>query len=391
VARLIIHVDMDAFYAAVEVLDNPDLAGKPLIIGALPNERGVVSTCSYEARKFGVRSAMNIKEAYRLCPHGIYVHPNISKYAEVSRRIHKIWDVYTDTVEHVSLDEGYLDVTNSAQLFGGAVCIGQDIKDRTLEQIGLTCSVGIGYSMMSAKIASEEGKPGGLFEIADADALKMLIIDRNVRVICGVGVQTAATLEQNGIKIVRDILANVDKVRDLLGKHGHDIVRLADGVDTRKVATPPKSKSIGKEHTFQKDITDFEYLRDALRLMAKRLSHTIRLDGLRCKTVTLKVTFSDMRQITRSKSGDHVSTAREIFAAVGALLDKIERRPIRLIGISLSGLTAEPTQQLSLFDTAAEERKDDLEQMLFDLQREYGLDKIGTAREKLARENLHDD
>ncbi|MDR2182733.1 MAG: DNA polymerase IV [Clostridiales bacterium] len=389
--RSIIHVDMDAFYAAVEVLFDPALAGKPLIIGALPSERGVVATCSYEARKFGVRSAMNIKEAYRLCPHGIYMHPNMDRYIAASRQIHAIWDDYTDLSEYVSLDEGYLDVTHSAQLFGGAMQIGRDIKERTQKDVGLSCSVGIGYSMMSAKIASEEGKPGGIFEIADARALLRLIVDRNVRVIYGVGVKSAATLAENGVRTVADVLENADKVRELLGKHGHDIVRLAEGVDARRVATPPKSKSLGKEHTFQKDVTNFGYLRDALLLMAKRLSFKIRIGGLSARTVTLKATYGNMVQVTRSKTGPHVSTTREIYEIAAALLDKIERRPIRLIGISLGGLTKEPVQQISLFDEAEDGRLPPLQELLLELQYKYGLDKIATAAELLARENLRAD
>ena len=386
--RSIIHVDMDAFYAAVEVLHNPALAGVPLIIGALPHERGVVATCSYEARKFGVRSAMNIKEAYRLCPHGIYMHPNMDRYAEASRQVRRIWDDYTDLSEHISLDEGYLDVTHSAHLFGGPSHIGHEIKRRTTEEVGLSCSVGIGYSMMSAKIASEEGKPGGIFEIADADALLKLIIDRDVRVIYGVGVKSAAVLAENGVYTVRDVIANADKVRDLLGKHGHDIVQLARGADLRRVATPPKSKSLGKEHTFQKDVTNFGYLRDSLLLMAKRLSFKIRMGGLSAKTVTLKVTYGNMVQVTRSKTGSHVSTTGEIYHMAEALLDKIERRPIRLVGISLSGLTNEPVSQISLFDEAADGKLPPLQDLILELQYKYGLDKIATAREMLARKNL---
>jgi len=195
--KTIIHVDMDAFYAAVEVRDNPELAGKPLIIGALPDERGVVSTCSYEARKYGVRSAMSIKTAYRLCPHGIYMHPNMHKYVAASNIVHKVWDTYTDLVEHISLDEGFLDVTNSAHLFGGAKRIGHEIKKRVKAEAGLTCSVGIGYSMMSAKLASEEKKPDGFFEIPNPESLKALIMDRSVRIIYGVGAKNCGVSSAN--------------------------------------------------------------------------------------------------------------------------------------------------------------------------------------------------
>jgi len=180
--RIILSVDMDMFFAAVEIRDNPELKGKPLIIGALPHERGVVSTCSYEARKYGVRSAMSIKEAYRLCPQGIYMHPNMKKYKEASDAVHGIWAAYTDLIEYVSLDEGFMDITGSAHLFGagssggGAEKIANEIKKRTKSETGLTCSVGIGYSIMSAKLASEELKPDGLFSIPNPESLISLII-----------------------------------------------------------------------------------------------------------------------------------------------------------------------------------------------------------------------
>ena len=153
--RTIIHVDMDAFFAAVEVRDNPNLLGKPLIIGALPHERGVVSTCSYEARRYGVHSAMNIKEAYRRCPHGIYMHGNMSKYAEASAQIHEIMLKYTDIIEFVALDEGYMDVTSSLRIFGSAENIGKQLKKEIYDAVGVTCSVGISYSMMGAKLAQK--------------------------------------------------------------------------------------------------------------------------------------------------------------------------------------------------------------------------------------------
>ena len=161
--RIILHMDMDAFYASVEVHDDPSLAGKPLIIGALPSERGVVSTCSYEARPYGVRSGMSIKEAYRLCPNGIYMHGHYHRYHEVSDQVHEILLSYTDQIEFVALDEGYLDITGSTRLFGDPVHIGHEIKQRVLDVTGLTCSVGIGYNKMTAKLGSEEKKPNGFF------------------------------------------------------------------------------------------------------------------------------------------------------------------------------------------------------------------------------------
>ena len=382
----IVHIDMDMFFAAVEIRDNPELAGKPLIIGALPNERGVVSTCSYEAREFGVRSAMSIKEAYRRCPQGIYMHPNGHKYVEASRQIHEIWDHYTDLAEYISLDEAFLDVTGTVKLFGGAEKIGREIKRRVKDETGLTCSVGIGYSMMSAKLASEEKKPDGFFQILTPVALRELIIDRSVRIIYGVGPQAEAALNKIGVRTVRDIYNN----RDLVARHqGQHIVDLADGIDTRKVATPSKSQSFGKEHTFQEDITDRGYLKDVLRLIARELSFQIRLDEKFIKTITLKVTFKDMKKITRSKSGDATNKADVIYSTAAAMLDKVERRPIRLVGITLSGFSDEEAAQLSLFDDSKTVKKyGRLDDVALNLQRKYGLDIVKSGGEMISENRL---
>ena len=384
----IVHVDMDAFFAAVEIRDNPDLAGKPLIIGALPSERGVVSTCSYEARKFGVRSAMSIKEAYRLCPDGIYMHPNGRKYTEVSRQIHKIWGDYTDICEYISLDEGFLDVTGSAHLFGGAEAIGHEIKRRVKEETNLTCSVGVGYSMMSAKLASEEKKPDGFFKILAPEDLRGLIIDRGVRTIYGVGAKTAAELQQIGITTVRHISERRQAVISLLGNHGKYIVALADGIDHRKVTTYSEPKSIGSEHTFQQDISDLDYLKDVLLLIAQKLSFDIRLKGLYCRTITLKVTYANMKQITRSKSGEATDRAMKIYETTAALLDKIEKYPIRLVGISMSGLTTSPNVQMTLFDTDKDDHHDKFNEAMMKLQLKYGRSIIKTAGALSAEKRL---
>ncbi|MDD4493121.1 MAG: DNA polymerase IV [Eubacteriales bacterium] len=386
----IVHIDMDMFFAAVEIRDNPELAGKPLIIGALPSERGVVSTCSYEARKFGVRSAMSIKEAYRLCPHGIYMHPNGHKYLEASRQIHKIWDDYTDLVEYISLDEGFLDVTGSVGLFGSSEKIGREIKRRVKEETGLTCSTGIGYSMMSAKLACEEKKPDGFFQILTPEALRELIIDRSVRIIYGVGPQTEIQLNKNGIKTVRDIYNNNDAVIRALGNQGQHVIDLANGIDNRKLATPAKSQSLGKEITFQQDISDLEYLKDVLRLIARELGFQIRLDGTYIKTITLKITFKDMKKITRSKTGDTTNKSDVIYNTAAALLDKVERRPIRLVGISLSGFTDAEEKQLTLFDDSTEVAKSGkLDEITMNLQKKYGIDVFKSGSELIAEKRFN--
>jgi len=391
--KTIVHIDMDAFFAAVEVRDNPELKGKPLIIGALPHERGVVSTCSYEARKYGVRSAMSIKEAYRRCPHGIYMHPNGEKYVAASDVFRKIWLTYTDLVEFISLDEGFLDVTGSVHHFGGATKIAYAIKERTKTETGLTCSVGIGYTMMSAKLASEEKKPDGFFEIPNAKALTNLILDRNVRIIYGVGPKTAQALQSRGIDTVRQMLENKQSVIEVLGNHGQHFINLAQGIDDRKV-TPyyeGEAKSISRETTFQEDITDFAYLKDALRLLAKELSLSIRFDGTYARTVTLKVKYSNMKLITRSKSGETVNKAKDIYDIVSTMLDTIEKRPIRLVGIGLSGFEESQYRQLTLEDLSKKrdvEKNETLDKTLLELQRKFGGDVIKSGNEIMAEKRF---
>jgi len=378
----IIHIDMDMFFAAVEIRDNPELGDKPLIIGAKPTERGVVSTCNYVAREFGIRSGMSIKEAYRLCPHGVYMHPDGRKYIEASRIVRKIWGDYTDLIECISLDEGFLDVTGSVQLFGGALNIAQEIKRRVREDTGLTCSAGIGYSKTSAKLASEEKKPDGLFQILNADELRELIIDRSIRIIYGIGAKTEEKLNKFGIKTVRDIYNNRDLVLRILGNYGQQLIDLADGIDHRKVTLPEPNLSLGKETTFQQDVTDRDFLRDILRLLARKLSFNIRLDELFATTVTLKITFGDMKKITRSKTANATDSGADIYKAAAELLGKVEPHPIRLIGISLSGFTNSPNTQMTLLDNAAEIKKSaKIGSVTTHLQRQYGLEAIKSASE----------
>ena len=386
---------MDAFFAAVEVRDNPELKGKPLIIGALPHERGVVATCSYEARVYGVRSAMSIKEAYRRCPHGVYMHPNGHKYVKTSELIRKIWLTYTDIAEFVSIDEAFLDVTGSAHHFGGAKKIAYEIKERIKSELGLTCSVGIGYSMMSAKLASEEKKPDGFFEILDADALKNLIIDRNVRIIYGVGPKTAEALQLRGIKTVRDLLENKVTVFEVLGNHGQHFIDLAEGKDDRNV-TPyyeGEAKSVSRETTFQEDIKDFDYLKDALRLLAKELSLSLRFDGIFARTVTLKVKYANMKLITRSKSGEAINRVNDIYKIAASMLDTVEKRPIRLVGIGLSGFDESELMQLSIDEKGNlrnNEKEENLDKITLELQRRFGGDIIKSGNEIIAEKRFRE-
>jgi len=387
----IVHFDMDMFFAAVEIRDNPALAGIPLIIGAKPGSRGVVSTCSYEARKYGVRSAMPISEAYRRCPHGTYMHPNGEKYEKASKQIQRICLDFTPLIDFYSLDEGSLDVTGSSSLFGGAANIGRELKRRIREETKLPCSVGIGYSIMSAKLASEEKKPDGFFEILAPETLRDLIIDRSVRVIYGVGPKTEEELLQIGVRTVRDLFENSQAVINKLGNQGSYLIDLANGIDDRRVGAESKSHSFGKEHTFQEDITDYSYLKDVLRLTARELSYYIRLKGTYCRTVTLKVTYQGFKKITRSKSSEPVNKADEIYNTAAGLLDKIEKRPVRLVGITLSGFTDNVATQLSLLDPVVDKQIEKRDALMLELQRKYGMDAVKTGSELIAEKRLRRD
>lgn len=392
--QIILHVDMDAFYASVEMRDDPSLRGKPLIIGSLPHERGVVATCSYEARPYGVRSGMNIKDAYRLCPQGVYMHPNFDKYKAVSRQLHEIWESYASAAESIALDEAYLDLTETAGDWETAREIARTIKRRTGEEIGLTCSVGVAYSKTAAKTASEEKKPDGYFEIRTAEDFVNLIIDRDVRVLYTVGAMTAEKLHGAGIHTVRDIRSQPDEVIRLLGKQGRWITRIAQGIDDRRVEPyrPEEAKSIGRELTFQKDVDDFAFLQDVLVLLALSVENRARRVGLHGSGLTLKVTYADMKGVTRSSMNLLHDDAASIWQEAVRLLEQIERRPIRLIGVSLGHLAPEEERQLSFadcFEDEASGQKAALARLLDVLQARYHLDFAGHLQQLYHTETLH--
>lgn len=392
--QIIIHVDMDAFYASVEIRDDPAFMGKPLIIGSLPSERGVVATASYEARKYGVHSAMNIKEAYRLCPNGIYLHPNFDKYRAVSQQLHEIWNTYASAAETIALDEAYLDVKEQAINLDGARKIAHTIKQRTRDELGLSCSVGVAYSKTAAKTASEEKKPDGYFEIPTAKDFVDLIIDRDVRVLYTVGDKTAEKLNAVGIRTVRDIQERQELVRSLLGKQGQWITQLALGIDDRKVIPyrPEDAKSIGREVTFQEDVSNYEVLRDVLFLLALCVENRAKRVGLHGNGVAVKLTYADMKSISRSRRVECCDSAVEIYHEAVRLLEQVSRRPARLIGVGIYDLSGEENRQLRLeeFWGYTEGRQEtERKEILGQLHDKYHLDFAGHLTEIYQAEILH--
>ena len=385
---------MDAFYASVEIRDNPQLKGKPLIIGSLPHERGVVATCSYEARKYGVHSAMNVKEAYRLCPTGVFMHPNFEKYRAVSHQLHEIWNFYASAAETIALDEAYLDVTEKAGGWAGACEIARTIKRRTLQELGLTCSVGVAYSKTAAKTASEEKKPDGYFEIPDPQAFVDLIIDRDVRVLYTVGAKTAEKLNRFGIRTVRDIQTRQEEVLRLLGRQGQWIVRQAMGQDDRPVTAykPEDAKSISRELTFQEDVSDFALLRDVLLLLAMSVERRAARVGLYGEGVTLKITYADMKSITRSRLIPSTRSAWAIYQETASLMAQVPQKPVRLIGAGIYHLTDAKIRQLR-FDEAIQDGETESDRLiegeLLRLRQRYGLDFAGHLEQLFHGETLY--
>ena len=391
---IIIHVDMDAFYASVEVRDDPSLRGKPLIIGSLPTERGVVATASYEARKYGVHSGMNIKEAYRLCPQGIYRHPDFEKYRKVSHQLHEIWNTYSSASEYIALDEAYLDVTEQAVDLEGARRIAHEIKRRTREELHLSCSVGVAYSKTAAKTASEEKKPDGYFEIMTPEAFVDLIIDRKVSVLYTVGAKTAERLNRIGIYTVRDIRERQEDVIKALGKQGRWITQLAYGIDDRKVTPyrPEDAKSVSREITFQEDVSNFTLLDDILVLLALCVVNRVGRTGLHGKGVTLKITYADMKNITRSRLVTSADSPAVVYQETLDMLRQIEHRPVRLIGAGVYNLSPDIGRQMVmddyLEDTAADREKL-IEERLAQLKEHYGLDFAANLDKIYRSDTLH--
>jgi DNA polymerase-4 len=352
----IIHLDMDAFYASVEVLDNSALRGKPVIVGG-GVKRGVVAAASYEARKFGVHSSIPMTKAMRLCPHGVFLPVRMERYKEVSDRVFGIFRRYTPLVEPVSLDEAFLDVTESVQLFGPPEGIARKIRAEVRAETGLTVSAGVASSKLVAKIASDMNKPDGLTVVPsgkEQEFLGPLQVGR----LWGVGERTRSALAEMGVQKVSD-LAGIpeEEVVRKLGKHGAHLHRLAHGIDDREVEPEREIKSMGREETFDEDLLEILALRKQLLDIATRTAARLRSHGLKGRTVTLKVKYTDFRLVTREVTLPlGIDDGGEIFRQALTLLEKTEagKKPVRLLGIYLSNFGGEPGRdagsgQISLF------------------------------------------
>ncbi|MEM9055957.1 MAG: DNA polymerase IV [Pseudomonadota bacterium] len=352
--RLVAHVDMDAFYASVEQLDNPELRGKPVVVGGA-SARGVVAAASYEVRRFGVRSAMPATEARKRCPDAVFVRPRMQRYREVSGQIFEVFRQFTPQVEGLSLDEAYLDITHHRDGFSGARELGLAIKARIAERTGLTASVGIGPNKLVAKIASDLDKPDGLCVVPPARVTEVLD-PLPVRAISGVGPKTAARLERAGLRTIAQLRAAPEgSLAPVFGRYAARMQQRAAGIDDRPVGRDSADKSISAEETFDTNIGDAAELRARLAVMVDKVAARLRRTELSASVVTLKLRTPDFATVTRQRGFRPAGNDTQVILDIAVeLLERWrEDNPdatVRLLGIGVSSLVAE--QQLDLFRVA---------------------------------------
>ena len=412
--RWIMHVDMDAFFASIEQLDHPEYKGHPVIVGGL-SSRGVVATCSYEARKFGVHSAMPISRAKKLCPDGIYVYPRMDRYKEVSEQIFSIMKEFTPYIEPLSVDEAFLEVSGMSTMYSGPKALGRAIKDRVFEETGLIISAGLAPNKFLAKLASDLDKPDGLVVIPYGRE-KEILAPLPIKRIWGVGPRTEKILKTGGFHLMRHIQALPDEssLIPLVGNQARRIWELANGIDDRPVETDRKIQSIGAEETYEEDLTDGGAIELEFRYFANRLSKRLRKRNLLGHTVSIKVRYDDFTTVSRQKRLDTPSDHEHVFFETALLLwnklmqDKTSKKPkgkakeleslgattkvqakaftyssektrwidppgpIRLLGLTVSGLDEEVPMQDSLFESPQDETEDKLASVLDSLESKFG-------------------
>ena len=397
------HVDMDAFFASAEQLDHPEYKGHPVIVGGL-SSRGVVATASYEARKFGVHSAMPISRAKKLCPHGIYVYPNMARYKEISHIIHKVMEEFTPIIEPLSLDEAFLDVTGITHKFTGPKALGRAIKDRVFEETGLIISAGLAPNKFLAKLASDLDKPDGLVVIPYGKECESLV-NFPIKRIWGVGPSTERRLKDGGFTLIKDVQALPDEkpLVPYVGNQARRIWKLARGIDERPVEPDRQIQSVGNEETYESDVEDPAVIDLELHYFANRVAKRLRKYGLMGHTVSIKVRYNDFKTVSRQKRLDSSTDQERVIYDTSVLLwNKLMRdalsvkqeeqevmgatprpkfdnsilevpvKPIRLLGVTVSGLSTEGIVQDDLFSIEADEKDEKLSIVLDLLASKFG-------------------
>ena len=378
---MILHVDMDAFYASVEELDAPGLAGQPVVVGGTPDGRGVVAAANYTARQYGVHSAMPAAQAKRLCPHAVFIKSRMDRYTEISRALREIFARYTPLVEPLSLDEAFLDVTSSLRLFGDGDAIARRIKGEIRDELGLVASVGVAPNKFLAKLASDLEKPDGLV-VVPADAIEEFLAPLPVSRLWGVGKVSNRGLAEMGVHTIGDLRALPEELlSSRFGRSAAHLARLARGIDDRRVVPDRDAKSISHETTFAKDIGDAELLRSWLVELGEQVATRLRRHRLRAKTVFIKVRYADFRTVTRSESLDApTSLTRELCMTAARLLSAELARnpePVRLLGMGVSGVTGESLEQGQLFEQEDREQQRRIDTIVDAIKSRFGNRAVG--------------
>jgi DNA polymerase-4 len=388
--RTILHVDMDSFFAAVEVLVDPSLAGKPVIVGGA-GDRGVVASCSYEARVFGIHSAMPSAQARRLCPHATFVHGHYDLYSDYSRRLHDIFESFTPLVEGISLDEAFLDVSGARRLLGDGEAIGWAIRAQVKEDLGLWCAVGVAPSKFVAKLASKAAKPkvegreikrGAGVLVVPPEGVLDFLRPLPVEALWGVGPATAARLKRMGALTVGDLAdLPAEQLSRTLGQSGRHLHELSWGRDPRSVEPVQAVKSVGHEETYAHDHHEHETLHKEAVRMADAVAQRLRTHALAGRTVVLKVRFHDFDTITRSHTlPSAVDTGPAIARAAASLLDQVDVTPgVRLLGVSVTNLVAGGARQLSLEDVGDDALWSDASAAIDAVRKRFGDEAVGPA------------
>ncbi|MCP5150510.1 MAG: DNA polymerase IV [Ectothiorhodospiraceae bacterium] len=382
-ARTILHVDMDAFYASVEERERPELRGRPVVVGGDPHGRGVVAAANYEARRFGVHSAMPAAQALRLCPHAVFLPSRMSHYARESSRIRELLERYTPLIEPLSLDEAYLDVSASTRLFGGGEAIARRIKSDIRGRTGLVASVGVAPNKLLAKLASDLDKPDGLV-VVSPDAIHAVLDPLPVRRLWGVGQVAAARLAELGIETVGELRATpVARLARAFGRQADGLLALANGDDERPVVVDQAAKSISHETTFDRDLRAPRELAACLLALTEQVAARLRRAARRARTVEIKVRYADFRTVTRARSLAEPTdvTATLWVAARGLLGEQLRRRrdPIRLLGMGASGLGRETSDQLDLFAEPVRRRDAGVDALVDAVSGRFGVDALRRA------------
>lgn len=370
------HVDMDAFFASVEQRDNPALKGKPVIIGADPkggHGRGVVSTCSYEARKFGVHSAMPISEAWRRCPGGVYLPPDMERYEEASRKIFEVFYRFTPDMQEVSVDEAFLDITRSAHLFGGPVQTCRRIKAEVKAATGLTCSLGLAPTKMAAKIASDLEKPDGFVQVKP-ESLSAFLAPLDISRLWGLGPKTAALLRGQGINTIGELAAAGAGELSCLGARGLELKALAIGIDDSEIVQGGRAKSISNEITFETDTSDAAAIKAALLALADKVSSRLRAEGFKGRTITLKIRLEGFETYTRARTLPLATNYADVIGpealAIYAAFPR-GRKKVRLLGVKASGLIPADEKE-SLFEEPGDARREKAHKAIEAIRGKFG-------------------